>query len=98
VTSCSSRWARRSAARIALGRGAASACGGRATAARRALGRGAAIATRAARRAAAALRAEPARRERAGVETVLRWIVAEMAVRPSRLSYTESEEASGSKG
>ena len=71
VTSCSSRCARRSAARRALGRG-----------------RGA---------GARVLRIAPGRRERAGVETVLRWIVAEMVVRPSRSSYTESEEPSGSE-
>ena len=39
----------------------------------------------------------PGRRERAGVETVLRWIVAEMVVLPSLSSYTESEEPSGSE-
>jgi hypothetical protein len=70
VTSCSSRCARRSAARRALGR---------------------------AREVVRVLRVAPGRRERAGVETGLRWIVAEMVVRPSLSSYTESEEASGSE-
>jgi len=68
-----------------------------------ALGRGAgapvrcATPRRALERGAVAPRTPPGRRERAGVETVVRWIVAEMVVRPSRSSYTESEEASGSQ-
>ena len=52
------------------------------------------------RRALGAARGRPARGGGPGervVETVLRWIVAEMVVRPSLSSYTESEEASGSK-
>ena len=61
----------------------------RRSAARRALGRG--------RGRSRCVRVAPGRRERAGVETVLRWIVAEMVVRPSLSSYTESEEASGSE-
>jgi hypothetical protein len=43
------------------------------------------------------LRAMPGRREIAGVETVLRWSVAEMVVLPSLSSYTESEEPSVSE-
>jgi hypothetical protein len=43
------------------------------------------------------LRVAPGRRARMGLGTVLRWIVAEMVVLPSRLSYTESEEPSVSE-
>jgi hypothetical protein len=43
------------------------------------------------------LRAVRAARRERGFETGLRWIVAEMVVRPSLSSYTESEEPSGSK-
>ena len=38
-----------------------------------------------------ALRIPPGRREREGEEMVLRWIVAEMVVRPSLSAYSDSE-------
>jgi hypothetical protein len=43
------------------------------------------------------LRIALGRRARIGLDRVVRWIVAEMVLRPSRLSYTESEEPSGSE-
>jgi hypothetical protein len=43
------------------------------------------------------LRVAPGRRARIGLDTVLRWIVAEMVVLPSLSSYTESEEPSVSE-